>query len=814
MKKKWLQILAVICSMFLVLNISMPFALANSTDNINLGHKTISDKNKSWTIQFSQVVDKQTVNKQNLYILDSNGEKISSAVKADGKNVTISPLQSYNLNSTYTVYIESDIQSLSTKKLLDQDAYITFTLENSTEEPLELSEPIVYPSSTVHTNYNGSDFRLIVSLPIKSSELKEYDVATGKSSVKLFQSTNNGSTWKVLGSLFDSGNMALHSDEIAGDGYYSVGLSDKLDTKVANSHLLKVEVTLKDDTSLSTTKTVNVIETVQPQDVEEAEIIYENVENQVIDQFATKEATVETVKEVVKTALQSNEVVVDVQDTDGMIEVSYESGLKSYINIAEENEDLGVRSIASPREVQPIGTEREQTNVVEPEQQTTGDLPIIQLENSVENDIIMPFAAGTEEITNRNVLLWSPFAEEFHPWNEENKLQEIFNASSSGFNVSKLTGTAANIDSLKHMTNYGFVLLSTHGSGGKWVLTGEPIESSKYLVEQATGQIAMTQNYIVTTNGSVKVKMPVYAVNHLWFSNNLVGEFDNTIIINSSCQSTLKPFLSNVFSSLGAGAYYGYTGNVTSKFAYQKAIEITDNLVNKNKTTSQAFKFGEKDPYINNGTIIELIGKGNLAFSTSNETISGLVNGNFEQVTPGTIVPTAWSVFGDGRAISGLGGLVYPTNGKNMAVISTGLGFTESLGEISQTFYLSPNSEKLSFDWNYLSEEFLGYIGSYFDDPFVVTLSSGSMQEEVLYLSVNTLAAMFGATQDDGGQLIPVSPYITFDRGDVWMTNWRSTSYPIPEQFKGKVVTLTFSASDAQDTVYDTAVLIDNIVVK
>jgi len=58
-----------------------------------------------------------------------------------------------------------------------------------------------------------------------------------------------------------------------------------------------------------------------------------------------------------------------------------------------------------------------------------------------------------------------------------------------------------------------------------------------------------------------------------------------------------------------------------------------------------------------------------------------------------------------------------------MGIISTGLGYTLEHGELKQRIFIPEYANKLIFDWNVLSEEFLEWIGSRYDDPFVVTIT-------------------------------------------------------------------------------------------
>jgi hypothetical protein len=174
---------------------------------------------------------------------------------------------------------------------------------------------------------------------------------------------------------------------------------------------------------------------------------------------------------------------------------------------------------------------------------------------------------------------------------------------------------------------------------------------------------------------------------------------------------------------------------------------------------------------------------------------------------------TNWEKEGDGRIIYALS-FLEPTEGEKMGIISTGLGYTVKYGSLSQTFKVGDNDTNLRFDWNYISEEFLEWIGSQFQDPFKVTLTKvdDSSTTTLLYKTVDGIAADFGATYENGGDLIYVSPDIVFDRGDVWMTDWQNSTYDI-SAFQGNDVTITFEAEDLGDEIYDTAILLDDIKV-
>jgi hypothetical protein len=60
--------------------------------------------------------------------------------------------------------------------------------------------------------------------------------------------------------------------------------------------------------------------------------------------------------------------------------------------------------------------------------------------------------------------------------------------------------------------------------------------------------------------------------------------------------------------------------------------------------------------------------------------------------------------------------------------------------------------------------------------------------------------------------LISVSPGIVFDEGGVFMTGWQTSNLDV-SAFVGKRITLIIRAGDVGDSVYDTAILLDDVSV-
>ena len=169
-----------------------------------------------------------------------------------------------------------------------------------------------------------------------------------------------------------------------------------------------------------------------------------------------------------------------------------------------------------------------------------------------------------------------------------------------------------------------------------------------------------------------------------------------------------------------------------------------------------------------------------------------MINGDFEF---GNL--DGWTKEGDGRSISKLSTQL-PTGGSYMGIISTGLGFTTTTGKIFQSFRVENNQSTLTVKWNFLSEEFLEYINSHYQDYFKVIIKKKDGTEiQLLDKSIDAIASDFGAQKFTGaegevpqpGNLVGVSPSIVFDRGDVYMTNWQTSTFDITA-YRDEIITI------------------------
>jgi hypothetical protein len=264
------------------------------------------------------------------------------------------------------------------------------------------------------------------------------------------------------------------------------------------------------------------------------------------------------------------------------------------------------------------------------------------------------------------------------------------------------------------------------------------------------------------------------------------------VVYNGSCQSTANATMASAFLGSGAGSYLGFSKVVNSNFAQSVAQQFFTEMVTNGDTTSEAF--ATVTPLVDPAApfaVFQRSGLDELAYGSEFE------NGGFEEGL------TAWSVDGDGRVIAVLAEYS-PTEGDFMGIISTGLGFTTTSGALSQTFCLNPGADRLEFDWNYFSEEFVEWCGPQhpYNDPFEVVISWPGSSLVIFYEDVDSLCS----------SVVPTN--VSFDQGGVYSTGWRSASIDISAiaaAAGGAAVTVTFRSYDLGDSIFDTAILLDRI---
>ena len=372
------------------------------------------------------------------------------------------------------------------------------------------------------------------------------------------------------------------------------------------------------------------------------------------------------------------------------------------------------------------------------------------------------------------------------------------------------------LDNFKDFSAFGYIHLSTHGDNyyngllSLWQDVWGPnnfLQGGLSIVGVSTG-IKLPKNndgsYDLTgyqsdlqakrlalgPDGSI-VALPSFFAHYM-------STIPNSLVSLSSCRSMYNNSLANVFMSKGAGAVMGYDNYVSTSYAQGTTNTILTDMLNNDSTFADAVQVAinthgavDKAPYFSK---LKTIGAADLQLPAG-----GFENLDFEL---GGLGP--WLTEGDGRVITQLGATP-PTQGQFMGVVSTGLGYTTTSGQISQQACLDSSATSLSFDWNLFSEEFMEYCNSPYDDSFSVSLCEADDGNCVKFeTSINQLC---------NSDIPLTSSDVSFDRGDVYDTGWQNEALNI-SSLAGKKVELKVFASDVGDSIYDTAILVDNIRVE
>lgn len=664
--------------------------------------------------------------------------------------------------------------------------------ENPVTPPQEfqIGQLVLNPSSIIA----GTETDITVRLHVPAG------IVLVDSSVKLVSVNDNNEIVAELTLLFDDGDLD-NGDEIIGDNIYSTIVSF---TQTEGQLRLKVVAEVEQEGEViaggSDVKVLSVfadfsspelnllLNTQQAAYLKFDEYLQGNVNN------------IESAIAQVVTWLQAQPGVAEVlSDGTSNIEIRYTSNVYGGIVFAQADE---FGSIITRGGVLLQDDRRKNYRPIPVRSQTRGtvDEGKIPLSVSKISDL------DPDIIGNRNVMIYAPYEAAFAPYNEGQRIKEILNASDFKFEITHLSNQEATIASLNNLTDYGFVVLATHGSAGKSFATGEVVDTNatayqnQYKAMLKDNKLAIWKNIVIEKDGSTNVKADIYAI-RFPFISDLPGTFPNSVILNNSCESTMNADLENSFIGKGARTYFGYSKVVSSKFCIENADTLTRRLASELKTTGESFIAGN-DPYHNLNAAFQLKGANSVHYSDA------LINGDFEFG-----VLDGWTKAGDGRLISKLGS-INPTQGSFMGIISTGLGFTVQTGSMFQTFSVTNAQSTVTLKWNFLSEEFLEYIGSQYQDYFTIIIRKTDGSEDILFSkTIDEMAADFDADESNPGSLIYVSPGIVFDVGDVYMTGWQSAEFDITA-YRGQRITLILAVGDVGDSVYDTVVLLDEISVQ
>jgi hypothetical protein len=382
------------------------------------------------------------------------------------------------------------------------------------------------------------------------------------------------------------------------------------------------------------------------------------------------------------------------------------------------------------------------------------------------------------------------------------EIGDLLEDSPLDFDVTHVKDREADLAILDRVTDYGLVYIHTHGSFGQRFATGEIENDASNERYDALIQSRDIVPYTMVVSRNLifwETEESVYTVNDDYISTRS-GQFPNSLIVNRSCQSSLTHELYNAFRDKGAQAYLGFSETVYTTFSGPVVLDFFERFTPNLSTVGEAFVPDQVEDSEYSAEF-ELLGNEALAYPLD------ITNGDFEV---GTL--DGWTDEGDGRVISGLGVSssgefsVYPHGGFYMGLISTGLGRTTASGALSQAVLVPADAAELRVAWNFLSEEFLEYVGSQYQDYFRIRIEHEGGSTTVFKKAIDDIAGEFNLIEYPPSEL-------TFDQGGVYGTGWQTAVVDI-SAYQGSYVTIHFEASDIGDSLYDTAILLDNVFIQ
>lgn len=613
------------------------------------------------------------------------------------------------------------------------------------------------------------------------------------------------STEKTVATMYDDGNFAAHGDDIAGDGVYSAIVSNP----VSEDDTLTFQA--KYNGNSSNEIDIDYYLPLSQDALDRIEAVDTQIDDLLTD-AGFQEKTIEDRKlaanELLDEIVSSNlieEASITYDEDSQVISFTYADGICGGIMLGDFDEGFD---------------------------------GIDTRDEGMLNDIPLTFAANLQASLNESLvgtaLILNAFPA-FETKQEDIEFRTVFYENlrdewnSNGLSTTLDTDVTVS-DYQTKIDDYDVICISTHGSTYSWNDGFLWLSHHQYpaicLAEKSTKakdknyELLLKDKQIVKVNGCYWI-LPAFFEN-TYNSDSLGGEF----IFIQCCQNMGKDgnidySMANAFLSRSATSVVGFHNSVYSEYG-RGVMRAYVNALVAGKSATEAFNTAREEMGITHKVWYENIaGAGTydnadpiaypILSGDSEATLvqTGIANGNFEFYNAASSTPTKWSFEGDVRSLIQLGDVKpYGTSSKRMAIITTGVGSktTATLGagtegsRIYQKFVVPEGKTTLTFDYNFVSEEPMEFVGSQYDDTFAVQISKGgTIVYNNSYESINT------STWVDVGN-------IDFDGGDstVFQTGWKTATIDV-SAYQGQVITLYFIVYDMGDSIYDSACVIDNV---
>lgn len=602
----------------------------------------------------------------------------------------------------------------------------------------------------------------------------EIKIDSSVSSVKLYDSLG-----VFRATMYDNGDYQSCYDEFSNDGVYTC----RIYINTSSENNLSFTVVINDnEEAKSNNLAINWVEKMNDTQISNMQTVDSQLSN-VVDSDSFENLSDEEKKEIVSEkieTLKQNSLIV----TNSVV---FDEGTSTFTFVYESGA-LGAIAL------------KEWINSSE---QEYPDLDNSQFNNSTAADAIILWSFDQ---------LWDVDAIRSPYYNE---LVESWNSRGLNTTLDK----DVTVDDYKNLSSYEVIVLSAHGAYYKYrvgnsrtrtipgIILSEEVSREKDALY--ANDLSMHRIAKVTLIGGTKyVILPAF-----WEYYYGGGKLDGSFIVSESCEffgdaRQEDKIMANAMLGAAAESVVGFRNSAILTYSRDFMSAFVLGLI-EGKTSEEAFEFakqtsGENDYFIGR----ELLGATAYPIFVGNDVqliISDLENGSFED----PINLTGWTTEGDVRVLNKLGELD-GTDGNKMAILTTGVGSGTSnyVGAtegsvLKQSFLVGSGNTVLSFDYNVVSEEPMEFVGSRYDDKmYVEFIDANGNAQTICAESVNT-STWYSVSG------------INFEGGDTsaYHTKWKTVTFDV-SAYVGQMVTVKFVVYDVGDSAYDTAALIDNVVLK
>lgn len=352
----------------------------------------------------------------------------------------------------------------------------------------------------------------------------------------------------------------------------------------------------------------------------------------------------------------------------------------------------------------------------------------------------------------------------------------------------------ATVDDYRDLLDeYGMIFINSHGS----MLNNSPA----ICLDQECDVINIAKYSYDLWHGILKVYggLGLIGAKYAIGSNFITFYHENTLphslVYSCTCHGLENNDLANAFLLAGAATFTGFSDTVSCSYDGDILNTYTENLLS-GKTTQESFNNAVKQHGASDGdntpAFFTLRGDTDLTIFET-----GLVNGNFEQDNF-----LGWNKEGDCRQITKLSN-IQVVEGNKMAIISTGLGsISDSNSYIEQSFIVPNDANKITINYDFVSEEPMEYVNSNYDDKLYISLIDNDGNEQCISQETvnNAVWEYIGGDYFSGGD------------STTYHTGWKEVNYNL-SKYRGQIITIKIHVYDVGDSAYDSAALIDNIYI-